>query len=90
MTQNSSQARVKFDALGDDAFKVLFASFKDWEAGVIDINGYREVCVGIINKSAGSKETKAKFVKILTDTTSADKMVKTVTNYMLAGEGKGV
>ena len=85
MTQATSEQRVKHDSIGDSGMQQLFAMYS-----VLGVNEYRNYCIDVINKSTGKKETRLKFISQLQKLTNSDKMLKLVTNYLLAGQGLGV
>lgn len=85
MTQKNSKPRVKEDGIGEDVMKELFASFD-----TTGVNDFRSMCINIIQKSNGKSETKDSFIDMLNSAKSKQVMAIKVTNYFLAGEGKGV
>lgn len=85
MTQTSSKHRVKEDGIGEDAMKSLYEQFE-----LVGTDDFRLLCKNIIESSNGKAETKAKFLDMLDASKSKNVMVVKVTNYFLAGEGKGV
>ena len=85
MTQSSSRPRVKKEGIGDEVMKELFESFKTAEP-----NEFRAQCQAAIEKSSGSISTKQNFTDLLDRCSNKSSMLTKVTNYFLAGEGKGV
>jgi len=85
ITQTNSSPRVKKDGIGDDVIKELYAQFES--AGVDD---FRNMCKEAISNSSGKPETKRKFIGLLDRATNKNDMVMKITNYFLAGEGRGV
>lgn len=84
-TQTSSKARVKNDTFGDDGFKALFVAYE-----VEDLNVFRTTCETFIRNSGAKESTKESFINELSKIKSKGKMLQSVTNYMLAGEGRRV
>ena len=85
MTQATSEKRCKVDLIGDAGLQVLF---KLYEQETID--AFRGTCIEFIEASSGKKGTKDKFINTLQSLSSKDKMLKTTTNYIMAGQGLGV
>lgn len=85
ITQSSSKARVKNDTFGDDGFKALFEAYAKE-----DMNTFRGTCEVFIQNSGAKQATKESFILDLARIKSKDKLLQSVTNYMLAGEGKKV
>lgn len=85
MTQATSEQRCKVDLIGDTGLQVLF---KLYETESVD--SFRGICIDFINASSGKKATKDKFVNTLSALASKDKILKTTTNYIMAGQGLGV
>lgn len=85
MTQTNSRPRVKEDGIGEQAMSQLFALFP-----VASIEMFREKCVNLIESSNGKDSTKLRFKDELNRTQSKATMMQKVTNYFLAGEGRGV
>lgn len=84
-TQKSSRQRVKTDTVGDDGLKFLFSEFETQT-----LNGFRVICVSLIEQSTGKRETKEMFIRELERATSKQTMLTKVTNYIMAGQGYGV
>lgn len=84
-TQSSSKARVKRDTIGTEGLKELYNAFH-----VMNKDDFSSFCKDIIERSAGKRETKDKFIRDLDVTKSKNVMVQMVTNYLLAGQGLGV
>ena len=85
MTQTNSRPRVKEDGIGDGAMSQLFILFP-----VASVEMFREQCISLIEQSNGKDSTKLRFKDELNRTPSKTIMMQKVTNYFLAGEGKGV
>lgn len=85
MTQNSSKPRVKQDGIGEDVMRKLFEHFEN-----TGIDDFRVLCKDAINISNGKASTKETFYNELDRAKSKNIMLTKVTNYFLAGEGKGV
>ncbi len=85
MTQVSSNPRVKCDGIGEDVMKRLYELYES--SGTED---YRTLCKDVINLSSGKVGTKDTFYRELDKAKSKQIMLTKVTNYFLAGEGKGV
>lgn len=84
-TQSNSRQRVNHDSIGTDGMKELFRNYESFSK-----EDFRSYCKGTIEKSAGKRETKDKFVLELDKAPTKDVMLKKVTNYLLAGQGLGV
>lgn len=84
-TQSSSKARIKNDTFGDDGFKALFEAYHKE-----DINTFRSTCEAFIAKSSAKQSTKDAFILDIAKVKSKDRLLQSVTNYMLAGEGKKI
>lgn len=84
-TQTNSRNRVKEDGIGSDTMTQLFALFP-----IAAVETFREQCINVINQSSGKDATKLRFKDELSRTQSKTVMMQKVTNYFLAGEGKGV
>lgn len=85
MTQSSSKPRVKKDTVGDDGLKALYTSYE-----MLNKEEFRSFCKQLIEDSSGKRATKDSFIVVLDRAPSKDKMVQSVTNYLLAGQGLGV
>lgn len=85
MTQSSSRSRVKEDGIGDNTMKQLYSDYS-----VLTTEQFRVQCKAVIERSHGKSETKNLFYNELDRSNSKDRMVQKVTNYFLAGEGRGV
>lgn len=84
-TQSSSKARIKQDTVGSDGLKQLFEQYSKQ-----NVDQFRETCKNVIEASSGKASTKATFIGEVNRAYTKDKMLKTVTNYILAGQGLGV
>ena len=85
MTQTNSRPRVKQDGIGEDTMKNLYAAYS-----TLDNNDFRILCLEAIEKSYAKKATKEKFNTLITKCNNKATMLTSVTNFFLAGEGKGV
>ncbi len=85
MTQSSSKPRVKEDGIGEDVMRKLYESYE-----ITGIDDYRILCKDAINLSNGKAATKEIFYMELDRAKSKSVMLTKITNYFLAGEGKGV
>lgn len=85
MTQTNSRPRVKQDKMGEQALSQLFALFP-----IASVEMFRDQCIDLIEHSSGKDATKVLFKNELNSTVSKAVMLQKVTNYFLAGEGKGV
>lgn len=81
-TQRSSKARVKEDKIGNDVLKAIFAAYE-----TESVETFRKTCIDVITMSAGKASTKASTIDALNKLKTKDRMVTTVTNYTLAGQG---
>lgn len=85
MTQLSSTPRVKKDGIGEDMMRQLYTSFD-----TSNQDDFKLMCITAIGRSSGKLATKEKFINLINKTNSKRDMLTKVTNYFLAGEGKGV
>ena len=85
MTQSSSKARVKCDGIGDEVMKKLYEQYE-----LTGIEDFRILCKDVINLSNGKPSTKETFYGEIERAPSKKAMLIKVTNYFLAGDGKGV
>jgi len=85
MTQTNSRTRVKEDTIGEERMKTLNQVFTS-----ASMDDFRQMCIEAIEASSGKPGTKLRFTDEMRRATSKAKMLFTVTNYFLAGEGKGV
>ena len=85
MTQSNSRPRVKQDGIGEDTMTALYAAYS-----TLDNNSFRVLCLEAIEKSFAKKATKEKFNDLITKCNNKATMLTSVTNFFLAGEGKGV
>ena len=85
MTQATSKPRVKADGIGEDTMKTLYDAF-----GTASTEDYKLMCLEVIGCSNAKPATKLKFNDLITQSNSKAAMLTRVTNFFLAGEGKGV
>jgi hypothetical protein len=85
MTQTSSKPRVKNDTVGDNGLKQLYTAYESMTK-----EEFRSFCKELIESSTGKRATKDSFIVALDRAPSKDRMVQSVTNYLLAGQGLGV
>ena len=85
MTQVSSKPRVKNDTVGNNGLKLLYKSYE-----MMHKEEFRDFCKQLIEDSSGKRATKDSFIVALDRAPSKDRMVQSVTNYLLAGQGLGV
>lgn len=85
MTQVSSKPRVKNDTVGNGGLKLLYKSYETMHK-----EEFRTLCKQLIEDSSGKRATKDSFIVALDRAPSKDRMVQSVTNYLLAGQGLGV
>lgn len=83
--QFTSNRRVKKENISDSLIQELFKMYE-----TVDLEQFRQKCVEIIQGSSGSNDKKQIFLKVIGEGKSKDFLVKKVTNYFLAGEGRGV
>lgn len=62
--------------------------FKSFETA--NLEEFKVSCYNIIERSSASEATKSKFNALIGQAESKKLLVFTMTNYFLAGEGKGV
>lgn len=84
-TQSSSKARIKNDTFGDNGFKALFEAYSIQAPEV-----FKLTCIDFIQNSSAKASTKESFIRDISKIKNKDKLLQSVTNYMLAGEGKKV
>jgi len=85
MTQTNSRARVKEDSIGEQRMRTLNQVFMS-----ASIDDFRQMCIEAIEASSGKPATKIRFTDEMRRATNKSKMLFSVTNYFLAGEGRGV
>lgn len=85
MTQSSSKPRVKNDMIGNNGIKALYRSYE-----IMHKEEFRTFCKRVIEDSTGKRATKDSLIVALDRAPSKDRMVQSVTNYFLAGQGLGV
>lgn len=85
MTQTNSRPRVKQDGIGEDTMKSLYTAYS-----TLDNNSFRVLCLEAVDKSFAKKSTKEKFNALISKSNNKATMLTFVTNFFLAGEGKGV
>lgn len=83
--QLTSNRRVKKENISDSLIQELYNLYI-----TADLEEFRRKCEEIIAGSSGSEEKKQIFLKVIGEGKSKDFLVKKVTNYFLAGEGRGV
>lgn len=84
-TQTSSKARVKKDTVGEAGLQILYSSY-----GTQSLIEFRSLCISLIEQSTGKRETKDKFIRVFESARSKDEMLRSASNYLLAGQGLGV
>jgi len=85
MTQATSKPRVKSDGIGEDTMKTLYEVFN-----TANTDDYKLMCLEVIGCSNAKPATKQRFNDLITQSNSKATMLTRVTNFFLAGEGKGV
>lgn len=85
MTQTSSKPRVKEDGIGEEVMRKLYESYE-----LTGLDDFRLLCKDAVNLSNGKASTKETFYNELDRAKSKAVMLTKITNYFLAGEGKGV
>jgi hypothetical protein len=85
MTQVTSRTRVKEDGIGEDRMININKQFM-----TSSMDEFRKLCVEAIATSSGKPSTKLRFTDEMNRAPSKAKMLFTITNYFLAGEGRGV
>lgn len=83
--QSSSKARVKEDGIGEDRMININKQFVS-----SSIDEFRQLCIEAIEASSGKPATKIRFTDEMKRAPNKAKMLFTISNYFLAGEGKGV
>lgn len=84
-TQTSSKTRVKKDTVGEAGLQILYSSY-----GKQTLIEFRSLCITLIEQSSGKRETKDKFIRVFENARSKDEMLRSASNYLLAGQGLGV
>ena len=85
MSQSSSQARLKFVKLGDDALTQLYHNYE-----CLSTVDFQSFCISTIEQGSGGKAKKSKFTIVLQALIDKNKMLKTTQDFILAGMGLGV
>lgn len=85
MTQISSKPRVKEDTIGEQRMKTLNGVFTS-----ASVEDFKTMCLESIQASSGKPATIVRTCDAINRCSSKSKMLFIVTNYFLAGEGKGV
>lgn len=85
MTQTNSRARVKEDTIGEERMKTLNTVFTS-----ASIEDFKSMCLEAVQASSGKSSTKVRTSDAINRCDSKTKMMFIVTNYFLAGEGRGV
>jgi len=85
MTQTNSRTRIKEDKIGEERIRTINQAFVS-----ASIDDFRQMCIEAIEASSGKPATKLKFTDEMRRSTNKSKMLFSVTNYFLAGEGNGV
>lgn len=79
-------AQVKNDMFGDANAQRLFREY-----GRANLPTFREFAIALVEaQTVSSKDKKAYFAREIQKATTKDKILKIVTNVMLAGEGLAV
>lgn len=73
------------DTVGDDGMRKLYDAY-----GSMTIGQFRDFCDELIANSRSPKSKKLTFKRQLHNMSNKDKMVKFMTNFVLAGEGMSV
>lgn len=84
-TQGSSAARLKHDALGDEALKKLYSGFNTMS----DLQ-FMGLCVDTVQAGGGHQTTKTKLITEIKKAKSRQTMLKKAQDFILAGMGLGV
>lgn len=85
MTQTNSRPRVKEDGIGEERMRTLNEVFVT--ASVVD---FRQMCLEAVEASSAKPSTKLRTSDAINRCGTKAKMMFIITNYFLAGEGKGV
>lgn len=85
MTQITSKTRVKEDNIGEERMKHINKMFV-----TSSMEEFRDLCKEAVQASSGKPATKLRFSDELSRAPNKAKMLFTITNYFLAGEGRGV
>lgn len=85
MTQTNSRPRVKTDGIGADTMKMLYEAYPS-----ASTEEFMSLCLEAIAMSTAKPATKTKFNTFINNCSSKASMLTSVTNFFLAGEGKGV
>ena len=77
---------IKVDKFGDSMFAELYKNY-----AVMPLDQFRDYCITLIqNHTVSAKAKKDAFVRSLQADRNKDKMVKRVSDIMMAGEGLAV
>lgn len=85
MTQTNSRPRVKEDGIGADTMKNLYQAYS-----TATLEEFKTLCLEAIDMSSAKQATKTKFNVFINHCNTKASMLTSVTNFFLAGEGKGV
>lgn len=85
MTQATSRTRVKEDTIGEDRMVNINKMFVS-----SNMEEFRLLCIEAIEASSGKPATKLRFTDEMKRAPNKAKMLFSITNYFLAGEGRGV
>ncbi len=70
------------DTCGDTGFTNIFNSYNS-----MDVETFKEYCIKKIRESRSPDPKKMLWTKIVTELNNKDKILKKMTDFMLAGEG---
>lgn len=85
MTQQTSNARVKKDLIGNQGLTDLYKAYAEED----DLT-FLTRCMQLVDSSGGSKSTKNKFKFLLSFSKTKVEMLNHTNNFILAGMGLGV
>ena len=86
-TQSSSKPRLKNNTLDEGAIQRIFAIY---EQKTIDLGQFKQVCEDFVQAGGGNQPTKDELISAIRSTNSRYVALKKATDFMLAGEGRGV
>lgn len=86
-TQTSSKPRLKNNTIDEGSIQRIFAIY---EQKSIDLGQFKQVCEEFVQSGGGNQPTKDSIISAIRSTSSRYVVLKKATDFMLAGEGRGV
>jgi len=85
-TQSSSKPRLKNNTYTDSDIQKLFEMLDT----SIGLEAYKQACEDFVQAGGGKQSRKDDLINAIRNSKSKTEACKKATNFMLAGEGKGV